>query len=105
MQTEGKAGLRVKSYADKFGTPCWPRPSRSTPSRKAATSMSFANLVQAYGIVLAPEPEYVPPRDAEWAFMVTGYSECIDSFFAFGLFEAAAAPASSRRSWLKHSNP
>jgi hypothetical protein len=49
----------------------------------------LANLVQAYGIKLAPEPEYVKPRYAEWAFMVTGYSECIDSFFAFGLFEAA----------------
>ena len=47
------------------------------------------NMVRAYGIPLAPEPEYVTPRDAEWAFMVTGYSECIDSFFAFGLFETA----------------
>ena len=49
----------------------------------------LANLVQAYGIRLAPEPEYVRPRDPEWAFMVTGFSECIDSFFAFGLFALA----------------
>ena len=36
-------------------------------------------------ITLAPEPAYNRPRDPEWAFMVTGYSECIDSLFAFGL--------------------
>ena len=36
-----------------------------------------------------PEPDYLRPRDPEWAFMVTGFSECIDSFFAFGLFALA----------------
>jgi hypothetical protein len=46
-------------------------------------------LVQAYGIPLAPEPDYVPPRNAQWGYLVTAYSECIDSFFAFGLFEMA----------------
>ena len=49
----------------------------------------LSNLVAAYGIALAPEPHYAVPGDPEWAFMVTGYSECIDSFFAFGLFESA----------------
>jgi hypothetical protein len=49
----------------------------------------LSNLVQAYGIALKPEPVYKVPRDPEWAFMVTGFSECIDSFFAFGIFEMA----------------
>jgi hypothetical protein len=49
----------------------------------------LSKLVDAYGIALASEPPYPHPRDAEWAYMITGYSECIDSFFAFGLFETA----------------
>ena len=38
---------------------------------------------------MAPEPAYAEPRDPEWAYLITGFSECIDSFFAFGLFELA----------------
>ena len=49
----------------------------------------LANMVEFYGIALQPEPKYEVPRDVEWAFMVTGYSECIDSFFGFGLFDLA----------------
>ena len=45
--------------------------------------------LHALGIQLAPEPAYLEPRDPEWAYLVTGFSECIDSFFAFGLFEMA----------------
>ncbi|MGC2203183.1 MAG: ferritin-like domain-containing protein, partial [Stellaceae bacterium] len=49
----------------------------------------LSNLVAAYGIRLAPEPDYVPPRHPEWAFLLAGFSECVDTFFAFGLFALA----------------
>ena len=49
----------------------------------------LSRLVEAYGIALAPEPPYPVPADPLGAFLLTGYSECIDSFFSFGLFEAA----------------
>ena len=57
--------------------------------RRDDTRKSLGNLVQAYGIALAREPAYTEPRDPEWAYLITGFSECIDSFFAFGLFELA----------------
>jgi hypothetical protein len=49
----------------------------------------LSKLVEAYGIQLMPEPAYEVPNDPEWGWLVTGYSECIDSFLAFGLFESA----------------
>jgi hypothetical protein len=89
VQTEGKAGLRVKSYSEQIRDPLLAKAVALNAFEESRHKHVLANLVEAYGIALAPEPEYVTPRDAEWAFMVTGYSECIDSFFAFGLFETA----------------
>jgi len=89
VQTEGKARLRMAAYAATV----------DEPDMRAALALNaweenrhkevLARLVRAYGIELASEPPYVYPKDAEWAYLVTGYSECVDSFFAFGLFEVA----------------
>jgi hypothetical protein len=89
VQTEGKARLRMAAYAGSI----------DDTDMKAAIALNaweenrhknvLSKLVQAYGIPLASEPPYEHPPDAEWAYLVTGYSECIDSFFAFGLFEMA----------------
>ena len=89
VQTEGKASRRVQSYAETVSDPLLRQAIELNGFEEARHKTVLANLVEAYGIKLAPEPEYVAPRDPEWAFMVTGYSECIDSFFAFGLFELA----------------
>ncbi len=89
VQTEGKARLRVLSSADEVAHPLLRQAIELDGFEEGRHKEVLSNLVAAYGIPLAPEPEYVHPRDAEWAFMVTGYSECIDSFFAFGLFALA----------------
>jgi hypothetical protein len=46
-------------------------------------------LVASYGIELGKIEPYTPPKAIEWNFMSTGYGECLDSFFAFGLFALA----------------
>jgi hypothetical protein len=90
VQTEGKASQNVKSYARIVANDDWLRTAVELDAfEEQRHKRVLSNLVQAYGIVLEPEPAYKIPRDAEWAFMVTGYSECIDSFFAFGLFDLA----------------
>ncbi len=89
VQTEGRASVRVRTYAASIREPLLAEALALDAAEEARHKVVLSKLVQAYGIALAPEPDYIEPRDAEWAWMLTGYSECIDSFFAFGLFRAA----------------
>ena len=89
VQTEGHASIRVLSYVHGVDDPLLKRAIEMNGFEEARHKRVLHNLVAAYGIKLAPEPDYAKPRDGEWAFMVVGYSECIDSFFAFGLFALA----------------
>ena len=89
VQTEGRASIRVQTFAETVGDPLLRAALDMDGGEEARHKVVLSKLVEAYGIKLAPEPEYLRPKDAEWAWMVTGYSECIDSFFAFGLFEVA----------------
>ena len=89
VQTEGRARLNVASYGAITADPLLRKAIELNAFEEGRHKHVLSNLVAAYGIELAPEPEYVVRGDPEWAFMVTGYSECIDSFFAFGLFESA----------------
>ena len=89
VQTEGRARLNVAAYAAITLDPLLRAAIELNAFEEGRHKHVLSNLVAAYGIALAPEPEYVVRGDPEWAFMVTGYSECIDSFFAFGLFETA----------------
>jgi hypothetical protein len=89
VQTEGKARIRVLSYAEETADPLLREAIALNAFEEGRHKEVLSNLVEAYGIRLGPEPPYHRPRHPEWAFMVTGFSECIDSFFAFGLFALA----------------
>ncbi len=89
VQTEGKAGVRMQNYADVIADPLVKKALDLNAFEERRHKAVLSGLVAAYDIPLEPEPEYKVPRDREWAYMVTGFSECVDSFFAFGLFETA----------------
>lgn len=89
VQTEGKARIRMLAYAQGLTDPAWRAAIELNGWEEGRHKTVLSNLVESYGIVLEPEPPYPAPRRTEWAYLVTGFSECIDSFFAFGLFAVA----------------
>ena len=89
VQTEGRASIRVATFAATIKDTLLRETLDMDGGEEARHKVVLSKLVEAYGIRLAPEPAYPAPKDAEWAWLVTGFSECIDSFFAFGLFRSA----------------
>ncbi|MBV8776098.1 MAG: ferritin-like domain-containing protein [Alphaproteobacteria bacterium] len=89
VQTEGKAKIRAQSYADLMTDPLLREAITLDGFEEGRHKEVLSKLVAAYGIALDPEPEYRRPKHPEWAWMTLGFSECIDSFFAFGLFAVA----------------
>jgi hypothetical protein len=89
VTTENKASARMAAYGQSAADPAWREVIGQNGWEERRHREVLANLVTSYGIPLAPEPPDQLPPDPEWGYLVTGYSECIDSFFAFGLFELA----------------
>jgi len=89
VATEGRAGMNVRTFGEGVPDPLLKAAVDMNAFEESRHKVVLADMVAAYGIELAPEPAYLRPRDPEFAFMRTGYSECIDSFFGFGLFRLA----------------
>src|ERR1700742_1168275 len=89
VQAENRAGLNVCTYAEAVPDPLLRKAIELNGFEERRHRHVLANLVEAYGIKLAPEPVYEKPKHPEWHFLLIGSRDRIDHFFAFGLFKAA----------------
>lgn len=89
VATEGRAGMNVKTFGEQIADTLLRDAIDMNAFEESRHKTVLADMVTFYGIQLLPEPEYKRPRDPEFAFLRTGFSECIDSFFGFGLFKIA----------------
>jgi hypothetical protein len=89
VHTESRARLRFAAYACAARDAEVGRAVMLNAWEESRHKEVIAALVANYGIPLGPEPPFRAPRDPHWAYLLTGYQEAVDSFFAFGLFELA----------------
>ncbi|MDX2027582.1 MAG: ferritin-like domain-containing protein [Alphaproteobacteria bacterium] len=89
VQTEGYASSRMQAMSDTVTDPLIREAIALNAFEEGRHKLVIRNMLRFYSIPIAPEQDYSAPRDAEWKFIRTGYGECFDSFFAFGLFKMA----------------
>ncbi|WP_374651712.1 ferritin-like domain-containing protein [Dongia sp.] len=86
---EGRASLRMQWQADRLDDPQIAEALSLNAAEEQRHKEVLHNMLTFYRIELGPEPVYLPPHNPEFGFLRTGFGECINSFFAFGLFDLA----------------
>jgi len=89
IRTERRTGAKVTAYAAQE-EPALLREAVALQGYEETRHAALLDtLVRRYDISVDPGPEQPLPHNLEAAFMRTGYGECIDSFFAFGMVALA----------------
>lgn len=87
VRTEAATAVKVQSLGRAERDPLLAEAISLQGYEEGRHAAVIAHLTRRYGIRVDPFPDPTPPLDPTWAFLRTGYGECLDSFFAFGLFE------------------
>jgi len=85
-RTEAATAVKVQSLGDTERDPLLAEAISLQGYEEARHSETLMLLTKHYGIEVKPFPPPEVPKDPTLAFLRTGYGECLDSFFAFGLF-------------------
>jgi hypothetical protein len=89
-RTEAATAVKVQSLGDTEKDPVLAEAISLQGYEEARHAEVLRLLTRHYGIEIASFAEPEVPRDPTLAFLRTGYGECLDSFFAFGLFRLGA---------------
>jgi len=89
-RTEAATAVKVQSLGDTEKDPLLAEAISLQGYEEARHAEVLQLLTRHYGIEVAPFPPPEVPKDPTLAFLRTGYGECLDSFFAFGLFRLGA---------------
>ena len=86
VQTEAETALKVQTLGKSEPDPVLAEAITLQGYEEGRHAGVLRLLTTHYGIPVKPFDEPRPPEKPVWAFLSTGYGECLDSFFAFGLF-------------------
>jgi hypothetical protein len=89
-RTEAATAVRVQALGNTEPDPVLAEAISLQGFEEGRHAEVIRRLIKRYGIEVAVHPETEVPKDPTWAFLKTGYGECLDSFFAFGLFKIGA---------------
>jgi len=87
VRTEAATAVKVQTLGETETDPILKEAIALQGYEEGRHAEIIALLTKNYGIPTAPFGEPERPKDPKWTFLRTGYGECLDSFFAFGLFD------------------
>lgn len=85
-RTEAATAVKVQSLGDTEKDPVLARAISLQGYEEGRHAETLLLLARHYGIKIDDHPAPEVPANPTRAFLRTGYGECMDSFFAFGLF-------------------
>jgi hypothetical protein len=89
LDTERKAGALVGAYAETVSDPVLREAIALQGMEETRPAQLIETVIKHYEIDIAEPPVEALPSNIEQAFTTFGFEECLDSFFAFGLFSIA----------------
>jgi hypothetical protein len=86
-RTEAATALKVQALGETESDPVLAEAIALQGYEEGRHAELISLLTRHYGIPVAQPDPGPSPSNPTWTFLRTGYGECLDSFFAFGLFE------------------